>query len=973
MKFFFRKKSNNLYTFDFMNFKTSAKRILLTFFMFLPVFCTSRTEYSRDDSLKAVQFHREAMEFALKGEPEKALEFFKKSLEYRKRVFGENHYRLGSTYMGMAIQYKNLLQYDNAHQYFLLAEKMYLYNAPENDSRLGDIYTNIGNYYRQKGNLSEAIRYHERAVYIYEHSPDKFNRENYVSAIYNLANCYHQINMDEKALQLATQHLPTGPVSQQIQYMRLIASIFTFTGQPGKAKTMHHEMIRLILKENGREDLSLADQYLIYAQLLNVMSEHDSALNYLGKAEKIYRLYRNTRGEIGEVYNATGKAYASKMIESSSFEHFQMLKRENLLNALSWYKKGLEVINPPGESIMPGADVNFRSNFPALTLQLLQNSGICCQQLAGLASAQAHGEKTEFLSEALNYYSAASDMVGYLRTGFVTEESKSLISELEQDIFVCAIESAYELHEITGNIRWAEVAFHHSEKNKAVTLYDQITEIESRSGQLIADSLIRMESTCNSNLAYYREKLYEENMQEKPDSARLASLNERIFNNEQQLVRIRESMEANYSGYYQMKYKVRPLTFDAVKKRLRKDEVLLSYTLNPGRGSTEGEIYIIALSKKDYHFVRQPFHPKYSEQVLQIYDFVSSTGFLLTGIEDFRTYCEAANDLYTILFKPCEDFIKGKKITIVPGGILSYLPFEALLDEKPDLSMIHFHDLPYLIKRYTINYAYSAVLLHDVTNGLRLKKKKTIAFAPSYDDDDLFPHLSVYLPGIPGSVDEVTFLKRRLNATTFMGKASTEKKFREEAGKYQIVHLAMHALINDSLPLFSRLLFSPEIPDSLDNDGLLNTADIYNLKMGADMTVLSACNTGGGIFRTGEGVISLARGFMYAGCHSVVLSLWNVEDQSGSEIMKDFYRNLLFGKSKDAALRTAKLHYLQHAGPATAHPHLWLGYISIGQSDPLFSGLKNHLLVLMGGILIFLISDLAVRKVRGRKKGMPPA
>ena len=106
----------------------------------------------------------------------------------------------------------------------------------------------------------------------------------------------------------------------------------------------------------------------------------------------------------------------------------------------------------------------------------------------------------------------------------------------------------------------------------------------------------------------------------------------------------------------------------------------------------------------------------------------------------------------------------------------------------------------------------------------------------------------------------------------------------------------MHAFIDDSQPAYSRLAFFQNDNEDAENNGWLNTADIYNLDLNARLTVLSACNTGSGKLRKGEGVMSLARGFLYAGCPSIVMTLWEVEDNAGTKIMESFYKNLEKGE-----------------------------------------------------------------------------
>lgn len=180
---------------------------------------------------------------------------------------------------------------------------------------------------------------------------------------------------------------------------------------------------------------------------------------------------------------------------------------------------------------------------------------------------------------------------------------------------------------------------------------------------------------------------------------------------------------------------------------------------------------------------------------------------------------------------------------------------------------------------------------------------------------------------------EVVGISEILGGEAYCRKSATEELFKKKAATAGILHIATHAVINDANPMFSRLIFAPD-SSSLE-DGYLNTYELYNMKLNADMIVLSACNTGYGKLIRGEGIMSLARGCMYAGCSSIVMSLWSVDDQSTSVIMKNFYGSLVQGKSKDEALREAKLEFLKNADEIKANPFYWSGMIVIGNTEPI--------------------------------------
>ena len=183
------------------------------------------------------------------------------------------------------------------------------------------------------------------------------------------------------------------------------------------------------------------------------------------------------------------------------------------------------------------------------------------------------------------------------------------------------------------------------------------------------------------------------------------------------------------------------------------------------------------------------------------------------------------------------------------------------------------------------------------------------------------------------SEKEVLDIADIVGGETYCRQNATEGLFKKKAAKAGILHIATHAIVNDVNPMFSKLIFAPDSNSS--EDGYVNTYELYNMKLNAGLIVLSACNTGYGKLVRGEGVMSLARGCMYAGCPSIVMSLWAVDDQSTSLLMKNFYNNLVQGLNKDEALRRAKLEFLNSADEIKSNPFYWSGMIFIGDTKPL--------------------------------------
>jgi CHAT domain-containing protein len=168
----------------------------------------------------------------------------------------------------------------------------------------------------------------------------------------------------------------------------------------------------------------------------------------------------------------------------------------------------------------------------------------------------------------------------------------------------------------------------------------------------------------------------------------------------------------------------------------------------------------------------------------------------------------------------------------------------------------------------------------------------------------------------------------RLTATDFAANRATA--ISPELGRYRIVHFATHGLLNNAHPELSGIVLSLVDEDGRPQDGFLRLHDIYNLRLGADLVVLSACRTALGREIRGEGLVGLTRGFMYAGVPRVLASLWNVDDRATAELMKQLYLGVLKeGKSPAAALRAAQVSMWKTR--RWQAPYYWAAFVMQGE------------------------------------------
>ncbi|MFO7525293.1 MAG: CHAT domain-containing protein [Ignavibacteriaceae bacterium] len=167
------------------------------------------------------------------------------------------------------------------------------------------------------------------------------------------------------------------------------------------------------------------------------------------------------------------------------------------------------------------------------------------------------------------------------------------------------------------------------------------------------------------------------------------------------------------------------------------------------------------------------------------------------------------------------------------------------------------------------------------------------------------------------------------NSYAYFYSDATEEKFKASIKNYSIVHIATHSFINESQPQISGIVFAqPDTNQNSAEDGILYAGEIYNLDLNADLVVLSSCESGLGKLIKGEGMMALTRGFLYSGANNVLFSLWKVPDKPTSELMVEFYKNILSGNSYGNSLREAKLTLIKNS--STSRPRSWASFILVG-------------------------------------------
>jgi CHAT domain-containing protein len=198
------------------------------------------------------------------------------------------------------------------------------------------------------------------------------------------------------------------------------------------------------------------------------------------------------------------------------------------------------------------------------------------------------------------------------------------------------------------------------------------------------------------------------------------------------------------------------------------------------------------------------------------------------------------------------------------------------------------------------------------------------------------------------------------NGNSFINERASKTVFTKSAKEHKIIHIGTHAESDNITPEFSRLIFAKNAEEE---NNSLYTYEIYNQNLASNLSILTACETGKPTYQPGEGMISLAHAFNYAGSESILTSLWKIDEQSSAKILEYFYDNISKGLKKDEALKMAKLKYISTAQGRTIAPQYWAGLVLIGDTSPIDinAGYSLWIWLVFGFIILGVIFILIKR------------
>ncbi len=876
---------------------------------------------------------------------EQALNIYR-SLKIENLILADIELKLG-------IGYERDENFEQALRSYLSSVEIRQKLTPEIDSSFFKTFTLIGGIYYLTNKLDSASYYFAKAEDILSKYPNTSGTQrmyNVTGALYYSYGNYRQsVNAFEKAILavgLTEQHDPSAITVLKMN----VASSLRHLGQHKETLKIYKSLLELKV-QNDILFLKIGKTYLDLGQ-------YDSALVYLSKVI----IHNNTRYQIqqlldlGQVYQQlhqypTSLSYYSKAQATAngslgskniSLSHAYMGKGQireaqgHLKAALSYYHLAVQALhfNFDTDNMLRNPE-DFSGAVSRLDLfEALRHKA------RGWWRYYVQTKQLSHLKASLKTYELALKLANQIRRSYDSDEAKLFFTNNVFPAYEEAIAVSYQLHQLTGNTQYAQAAFAFSEGSKAAVLAETLRGLDIRNAQNVPVNLLNEERELRRKIT----KLTIATVEAK-DTSQTHRYREQSRDLEIQLAQVLKRMEKS-SAYYQLKYQDGSINIAQLQKcLLDKHTALVEYFL----GSQE--VYAFIITRDEFQTVRIPLNAHYREAFSQLRRD-------LYAHEPGKSRRMAwAHPLYQQLIAPIREKIGDKKrLILVPDGELNYLPFEALTTDPEGRD--------FLLRKFTVQYAYSATLLQRAYgHDQKLQKNSTLLAMAPFADSIGNGFRSARIDPLPASKAEVENIGGRI----YLQSDATKEVFLKVAQSYGIIHLATHAKADSDEPLNSYITFYPKNADSLAGYRLY-TNELYNLRLdSAKLVVLSACETGGGRLVRGEGVMSLARAFAYAGCPNIVMTLWKAEDRTTADIIARMHNFLKKGYNKDEALRQAKLDYLDSDLPDYRKaPYFWANFVFIGDHTPIYPS-RNWLWITIT-VTALLVLGLALYLKRKQPK-----
>ncbi|WP_299889466.1 CHAT domain-containing protein [uncultured Lacinutrix sp.] len=601
----------------------------------------------------------------------------------------------------------------------------------------------------------------------------------------------------------------------------------------------------------------------------------------------------------------------------------QLIKKE--------YKKALQLYHKSICLITYGTNEDYKSLPNYKEIELSTKKIDILDYLKDKANAWVQLYKTEFNSEdlkkALKTIALADKVVDLIYFESRADISKLFWREKGADLYQKAIEVSYLLD-------LPERVFYFTEKSKALLLLENVTNINAKTLAGLPGDIVEKETKLLEEINSCRQKIIQVSKVDVKEKKRLENT---FFSKKNHYNKFIDSLELVFPKYHNLKKGIQIYDAKMTQKHLNEKQLVLQYKID------EKQSYVSLISKKKISVYKIEESNLLKSRIARFQECLKKP-FL--NLDDQEYFKKNALELYKQLFPFDENdpsIIENKQLLIIQDGILQNIPFEPLIvknNNQPinELFMLNFN---------TISYAYSFSSLISSSKIKRKYANDYLIMSPTYFKKELG-----LLPLII-SKNEVRSLEKELYTEALINEKATKQKFKESYGDHKVIHVSTHGMGSEKGKPW--LAFY---------DDKLELDEMYFTNQYTDLVVLSACKTSRGELKKGEGVMSLARGFVNSGAQSVLASLWDIDQKSNNEIIYQFYKNLNEGQLKSEALNNAKLGYInKYKYTSEVSPYYWSAITLTGNDKAIFKKDKKIYRMFFLLVPIFLLYKyIKVRK-----------
>ncbi len=855
------------------------------------------------------------------GETEKAIGYFEQSLAIGRELKDKS--RESSALNNLGLAYSFLSKYEKAIEY--LEQSLPIAREIKDRRSEGSIHSNMGATYAKLSQFEKAIESHEKSLTIYRETKDRTFEGN---ELQNLGNVYKLVGRDDKAVEYYNQSLA---IVREVKYR---------VGEGGVLNNLSDSYSRL---NRDEEAIRAQEQALVIFRELKYRLGEGTALMTLGTAnaklakhEKALEIYQQALPILREVKNREYEALALLRMGESK----QQLQRTDEAAALFT------------ESAAISRAIGSKNNeFGALT------------SLAKIERERGN------LTQARKIVEESLDISESMRSELISPESRTAFLSGVQDSYRLYTDLLMSQHRLEPKKGFDQLAVEIAERQRARSLLDLLTESKTDVRQGVDTALIERERTLAKKLS---DKAQELARADKPE--RSSTLTGEISQLENEVERAQTAIRKanpNYAALVQPQ----PLKFKEIQAQLDADTLLLQYALGEDRS------YLWAITNDSLTSYDLPKEEQIKQDSLQVYEMLTARNARKSGETDLQRKTRiadaeaklpaAAQALSQTLLGPAAAQLGSKRLVIVADGALQYIPFAMLPDpavggrsstaKNIDQPLIVGHEVVSLPSASSLAIQRTelarrepapkmlAVIADPVFDRTDARFKTTAAEtsatvqAVSSADTRGLEHIAEASDGKTGRLVIRRLPFTRQEADGLMALTPKDSSWRAmdfsasranvlngDLAQYRYIHFATHGLLDTERPGLSSLVLSTIDADGKPQDGFLRANDIYNMKLPAELVVLSACQTGLGKEIKGEGLIGLTRGFMYAGARRVVVSLWSVNDKATSDLMTKFYRGMLKDNERPAAaLRAAQIEMWKQK--QWQSPYYWAAFTMQGE------------------------------------------